>query len=429
MHNELKKTLFISFYAPPSIGGPQIIYNLLRDTDPNSYCILTSFYNINNVSAKIGTWLDGEYIFYDNPKATKDDAKGQEDTNNKYNKRREFIGKLKSILKRSSLMRALNGTIIIFAQIFAIMRQKKIIKEKNIDIIVGLSDYGPSIICSYLLHKLTGKPFYIFLFDLYKGNNLLFPGGLMANALELRMFRSAEKIIVTNEGTKEYYKKCYGEEISKKIVVIYNATFPEPYIQLQNSPQESKPPLSPYCILFTGNIAWPQLRSLKNLIKAVNEINDINIKLKIYSPNPKDYLQKIGITESEKVEISVASPKEIPAIQNKADILFLPLSWYTESQAIVDTATPGKLTDYLIAGKPILIHAPSSSFLVKYAKDNNFAEVVDEENIEKLKESIGKLLTDKELSNTKVKNAKETFFKNHDINKNAILFRSLFLKK
>jgi len=27
---------------------------------------LTSFYNIDNVSAKIGTWLKGRYIFYDN---------------------------------------------------------------------------------------------------------------------------------------------------------------------------------------------------------------------------------------------------------------------------------------------------------------------------------------------------------------------------
>lgn len=409
------------------MGGPQNLYNLLRDTDPNSYCILTSFYNINNISAKIGTWLEGEYIFYDNPKITKEKAREQGSENIKYGKRREFIGRLKSILKRSSLMRMLNGTFIILIQIFAILRQKKVIYEKNIDIMVGFSDYGPAIISTYLLHKLTGKPFHIFLFDLYKGNNLLFPGKLIAGIFEPKIFEDAQKIIVTNEGTAEFYKKYYGEKILKKIVVIHNSTFPEPYIKLQNNQQIHRP-LSPYNIVFTGSIAWPQLESLKNLIKAVEEINDIDIKLKIYSPNPKDYLKKIGIVESKKVEILVASPKEMPEIQSKADILFLPLSWHTKSQAIIDTATPGKLNDYMIAGKPILIHAPASAFLTKYAKEGNFAEVVDEENIEKLKKAIKKLLTDKEFSKTITKNAKNIFFENHDANKNAVIFESLFLE-
>jgi len=55
-------------------------------------------------------------------------------------------------------------------------------------------------------------------------------------------------------------------------------------------------------------------------------------------------------------------------IQTQADILFLPLSWHTKSQKIIDTATPGKLTDYLISNRPILIYAPASTFLAQYAK-------------------------------------------------------------
>lgn len=426
MHNEFNKTILISSYAPPILGGPQNLYNLLRDADPNSYCILTSFYNINNLSARIGTWLKGEYIFYDSNATTKNIAETPDSSNFK---KRVFLSKLKHSMKRLAIARRLLGTFIILAQVIAIViKGKKTIKDKNINSIIGFSDYGPAMIGAYILYKITKKTYSIFLFDLYKGNPFPFPGNQLASFFEPLIFKSANQIIVGNEGTREFYVKRYGQGISKKIKIIQNSTFPEPYIKLQNIPQEIKSPSSPYQILFTGNIAWPQTRSLKNLIKAVNEINDINIKLKIYSPNPKDYLQKIGITESEKVEISVASPKEMPEIQSKADILFIPLSWNTESQAIIDTATPTKLIDYLIAGRPMLIHAPASSFLVKYAKDKNFAEVVDEENIEKLKESIKKLLTDKEFSNTIVKNAKETFFRNHDANKNTLLFQSLFNK-
>jgi len=55
----LKKVLIISSWAPPAIGGPQNLYNLLRDFPEDSYCLLTSFYNIDNQSAKIGNWLRG----------------------------------------------------------------------------------------------------------------------------------------------------------------------------------------------------------------------------------------------------------------------------------------------------------------------------------------------------------------------------------
>jgi len=77
----------------------------------------------------------------------------------------------------------------------------------------------------------------------------------------------------------------------------------------------------------------------------------------------------------------------------RLDCLFLPLSWHTKSQAIIDTATPGKMTDYLISGSPILIHAPASTFLVKYARENNFAEIVDtEEKINKFLPVVNEML-------------------------------------
>lgn len=429
MSNELKKILIISSYAPPYIGGPQTLFNLLRDFPSDQYSILTSYYNISNLSATKGTWLDGKYIFYDNPQATKETRKQgarNEKIANKIGP--NIILKLKLLMKKLWLARTLLGFPIIFSQIFLIVRNgKKVIKKEKNKLLLATSDYGPAILGSYFLHKITKRPLSLFLFDLYKGNSFPFPGNLLANIFEKKIFKSTTTIIVTNQGTKDFYHKRYGNDVSKKIIVIYNSVFPDKYQKIENI-NLLKETSSLYNIIFTGNVYWPQLGAIKNLIKAINELKELDIKFKLYSPMPKDYLAGVGILESDKIKISFAPPQDIPKIQNEADILFIPLSWNTESQAIIDTATPAKLTDYLIAGKPILIHAPSSSFLVKYAKDNNFAEVVDEENIEKLKESIKKLLMDKEFSNTIVKNAKETFFKNHDANKNAQAFQNLLTK-
>lgn len=420
MDKKINKTIIVSSYAPPSLGGPQNLYNLLRDTDPNSYCILTSFYNINNVSAKIGTWLKGEYIYYDSKFTTKK-LEDKSIVSKFTTQKRSFVTKLKFLVKRNKLIKNIIGIPIILIQILNIvLKGKKIIKDKNIDSIVAISDHGPAMIGSYILHRITKKRYNIFIFDIYKGNYLLFPYGMLANILEPLMFKSADKIIVTNEGTRDFYKKKYGLNIYNKIVIIHNSTFKEPYgkIKYYESNQSKT-------IVFTGRIDWPQIGALKNLIKSVEEIKDINIKIKIYSPSPKDYLREIGIVESENLEIGVVSPTEIPEIQSNADILFLPLSWHTKSQAIIDTATPGKLTDYLIAGRPILIHAPATTFLAKYAKENNFALVVDVEDNDIIKKAIIRIINDKEYANTLVTNAKKTFYKNHDAGKNSLKLQEI----
>jgi glycosyltransferase involved in cell wall biosynthesis len=423
MRDNLKKILIVCSYSPPSIGGPQVLYNLLKNFPPESYTVLTSYYNIDDVSALQGTWLYGTYIFYDNPHKGKEarisEAKsGKHITSNR-------IQKLKLAMKRIRWIRTLAGFPVILSQIFAIVRTYKIaVKNPRTDIILGISDYGPAILGSYILHKITGKPLYLFMFDLYKNNFFPFPGGIIASLFEKRIFNAASRIFVTNDGTKNYYEKEYGRAFGEKISVIYNSTFRD---KVAGSPVASAALTSKSCnILFTGRVNWPQVGAIKNLILAVEDITDINAIFSLYSPMPKEYLNSLGIFESEKVKFSFAPPEEIMNIQNKADILFLPLSWNTKSQAIIDTATPGKMTDYLLAGKPILVHAPASSFLVKYAKENGFAAVVDEENIEKLKTAIRRLINEKEWREELVKNAERTFSSRHDADTNSKIFANLF---
>ncbi|MEX2054197.1 MAG: hypothetical protein WD883_01495 [Candidatus Colwellbacteria bacterium] len=419
MEKNNKRVLIVSSYAPPAIGGPQNMYNLLIDVPPESYRILTSFYNIDNVSAKRGTWLPGKYLFYDKPGATKDELRNQKE-GPQIDRGRSMVAKLKHAVKRILFIRTLLGAPIIFSQIVMVYRQGlKAIQKEGITSILGFSDYGPALIGTYLIHKKTGVPYSLFLFDLYRGNFFPFPGGILSRMYEKRLFENAEKIIVTNKGTKEYFRKEYGDEMAEKMVIVYNATFPEPYLKHQ-TPYNPKPP---YTIMFTGRIYWPQMRSIKNLIKAVEKMENLDVRLKIYTPSPKDYLEKIGIKESKRVSLDMATPQEMPAIQAKADILFLPLSWKTKSQPIIDTATPGKFTDYLISGRPMLIHAPASTHVVQYAKENHAAICADEESTEVLQEAIRRLLLDVDYSRELIKNAQKAFFKNHAIEKNAHLFR------
>lgn len=448
-----RKALLITSYAPPILAGaPQFMANLLQSFPPESYTILTSFYNIDNLSAKIGTWLPSEYFFYDNPSASTADrqqreVKPQEKTNDPVVRIKQFLRRtfvlrawvnfplsaavkmdlvvrIKRLLKRNVFIKTILGAPLILGQIPLIIQQGcQIVKNKQIDLLVGFSDYGPALIGTYYVHCRTKVPFYVYLFDIYKGNLFPLTGKLLAGWFEPKLLKRAEKIIVTNAGTKEFYRKRYGDKIAEKIVIIHNSTSPDRYLNLQ-TPYQPKPP---YTILFTGNIYWPQIDSIKNLLKAMAGLPDLDLRFKIYSPQPSEYLKAIGIN-SPQIELSVAPGDEMPKIQSQADILFLPLSWHTSSPEIINTATPGKLTEYMIAGRPILIHAPKESYLAQYARENGFALVVDEENIDKLKLSIQRLLFDTQLANQLVVNAQATFYANHDLDKNSKIFRDLFIK-
>ena len=375
-----KKTLIIFRWAPPAPGGPQ------------NYVILTNYSNIYRKGQPLGKSLPCKYYYYDKfwPENLRPSASGF------------ILGRLALTWHR-------------IKQTFWMLRGGiRLIKREKIKLIFAVSDGGHSFLYAFTLSILTGTPYVVFLFDIFKENNLARNWKLFAKIFEPMLFRFAKLLIVTNQGTKDFYDKRGGHRLS--IQVIYNSTFPEPYQKL-HTPFNPQPP---YKIFFTGNLYWAQETSVRNLIRAVRTINNMSLELHFYILNPPENFVE-DFKDVKNLFIKTGSPQEMPEIQSQADILFLPLAWNTPSPDIINTATPGKLTDYLIAGRPILIHAPRSAFLVHYARENGFAHIVDEENTELLAQGIRTLLTDIPYSRTLVENAEKTFFMNHHAQKNVEL--------
>ncbi len=417
----MKKTLIISTWAPPSIGGPKNMYALFSQLPTDSYSILTSYYGIDNYSAKHGEWLPGKYYFYDNSNVS--DEQRDRTKLTKESNQRSAISKLRHLVKRIGLVKIILGPLLIFGQIMMIVKAgAKVIKKEKIEVLMGVSDFGPALIGTYKLHKKTKIPFVIHLYDLYLGNLFPFPGGILAKYYEPKLIASASKIIVTNETTKELYIKRYGEAVREKFAVIHNSVPPEEHELSKTSVEYN--PAPPYSILFSGRIYWPQIEAIKEMIGAINEMN-FEITFNIYTPSPKDYLSKLGIIENNKIKINSATPQEMPALQASADILFLPLSWNTKAPEIIQTATPGKLTDYLATGKPILTYAPGDTALVKYVKNKQCAYIVEEHNPEKLKQAIEAIVTNKKESIALIENAGKAYLSDFDTKKNSLILSTL----
>lgn len=412
-----KKSLIISTYAPPMIGGPMIIYNLFSQFPKNSYSLMVGYSAIKNQPHNNNYWLAGKYFFYDHPRKTKKDMINEDaglppksQNINQINKKlwsiiNFFINKLLLFKRIDILINLLMQTLIV------VKRGINIVKKNNIDILIGISGDGLALISTYLIHKFTKKEYIIYLFDLYKGNKFTPSIKLLSNIIEPLIIKNAKKIIVTNQGTKELYLKRYG---NLQIEIIYNAIFSDKYEQINTDFK----PSSPFKIIFTGHIYWAQEQSVINLIKAIQLIKDIKINLYLYLPKCPEIIKNLS-KNYKNVIISKVEPEKIPEIQNQADLLFLPLAWETEAPQIIQTATPGKFTDYLISGRPMLIHAPEYSFISQYVKKNNIGLVVDQNNIKILANEIEKFFKNPNSGLEYVKNAQHIFYDKYTVKANA----------
>lgn len=404
----LRKFLIISSYAPPAISGaPLMMYNLLKYFSKDSFCILTSHRGIDNISIRKGRWLNVKYFYFDTLTLTTIPQKEE-----------SFFQKSKNFIKKFQLLQSLTQFFFVFYLPFnIILRGKRIIQKENIKLILGYSDYGSAFLSTYLLHKITKKPFFLFFYDLYYGNKFFLPYRVLARFLEPKLFRNAEKIFVMSEALQAYYQKKYKREIFiVRNSIPIKGLKPEMHFNLRE----------PYKIIFTGTVDWPQIGAIKDLIKAIEKIHEFKIQLWLYTPHSRKFLSKYGIFESKKVIFAQGLPQDMPQIQKSADILFVPLSFKTKFPLLINTSSPGKTYDYLISGRPILVHAPSDSYSTWYAKKHGFALVVDKEDIEELKKAVVNLVRNKDLVETLVDRAWRTAVLNHDAHKTAKFFKSFF---
>jgi glycosyltransferase involved in cell wall biosynthesis len=112
----------------------------------------------------------------------------------------------------------------------------------------------------------------------------------------------------------------------------------------------------------------------------------------------------------------------------EADILFLPYSFLSGSRHSVETAFPSKMADYLAAGKPILIFAPASSTLARYAAEERFAELVTECDLPILAAAVRKLTLSPPRRRMLAERALAAFRRNHDIGRQRRRFYQLVWK-
>lgn len=375
-----KKVLVISNFAPPASGGsPHVIYNLFKNYDPESYVFYTHEKNV--LSGDMRRKLRCRYYTYAPSRNT----------------RFKFFGHF------IAFMRALSSGLTI-------------IRSEKIEVLLGTADKGTALLLTLILSLLSRKPHALYMLDPYRGTDFTPLRKMLSTVLEPLFFTFARVVVTTNDGHRDYYRKIYGDKF--RYSVLYHASSPQKLIS-----SNGKSDVTFLTILYTGSIYYAQEKSIQNLINAVEDMHDLSIRILLYVPKHDETVRRMYLNHS-CVSVHRGTPEEMPAIQQQADILFLPLAWGL-SEGIARMAIPGKTPEYLVAGKPILVHAPPQAYLCEYARKEKFACVVDTEDIETLKTAVRTLLTDQSYAASLVSNARHTFAHYHDDIQNSIRFAEI----
>ncbi|MGA2913317.1 MAG: glycosyltransferase [Methanoregula sp.] len=385
----------VSRVLPPSHSGQAIaLYNLLKEIDGKKYCLISS-YDYNNT--------DNAY-----------DSCTNRLNSNYYHIPRVPIPRLSKILYYAG--RKDHKTIINLFLKYRAFQIEGLLKKECCTIVIGCTVSIYDIYATYLASKKMGIPFFLYAFDDYFHQWLDPVLHKFAEEYGPSMLDGAKGIFVPNEFLKDYYYKHY----QKQAIVIHNPVDLSAYENTCSSnPLKDEIGIK---ILYTGDIYEAHYDAFIDIIKAIKLINNPNIKLHIYTARSPTLLISKGIVGPVIYHNEVPLTK-VPCIHKSADILYLPLAFSSEfAPEIVKTSSPGKMGEYLAAGKPILVHAPADSFISWYHKEKRCGLVIDTQDTETLAKGITRIITDNTFRTELCENARKQALSDFSIEHAKTLF-------
>ncbi|MBX3467299.1 MAG: hypothetical protein KF878_10435 [Planctomycetes bacterium] len=211
-------------------------------------------------------------------------------------------------------------------------------------------------------------PFFAYMFDDYVCQWPSRRRRLFARAAETLALRDAAAVIVPNELMAEAYERRHG----LRPVIVRNPF--DPALQGDDEPPAPSPASAGLRVVYTGSVYHAQLDELRRLAAALADVPGASLHL--YTGATPAALRDADLTGPVTTH-GLLSPREAVRAQRAADVLFLPLAFRSRIPEVIRTSAPGKLGEYLRAGRPILVHAPADSFVARFFRERGCGLVVD----------------------------------------------------
>jgi glycosyltransferase involved in cell wall biosynthesis len=379
------KFALISHLLPPSASGQAIIlYRLLSGFNSDDYCLLSNYPYDGEVPLGTSTQrLPCKYFKL--PPA--------------------FEIKRPSRFGLIYLREGLNLLV-------SIVRQSRIIadiiRREKCKAVVACTGDVTLLPAGYLASRLTGLPFYAYIFDHYSYREWVNVGTrYWARRLEKMLLKGAAGVIVTNEMLRDDLRERFAVEAT----VIHNSCEIADYESHDSASARSNGEVK---IVYTGDIYEAHYDAFHTLLEALKLLGRPEVKLHLYTSRSPEELARRGIIGS----VVLHPPcllSEMPPIQRDADLLFLPLAFDSPYPDLVRSSAPGKLGEYLVTRRPVLAHAPTDSFVAWYLGKYECGVVIDQRDPVLLAGKIAEVLDNRQLQETIGERAWKRAFKDFNI--------------
>jgi glycosyltransferase involved in cell wall biosynthesis len=397
----VKKFAVLSHVLPPSSSGQaMVLFRLLKDLDPESYCLISQRNYSSGIYQSYTGRLPGRYnkilaeLRFRNPVM--------------------FSRGLLSPI--GSAIRLINALLAIVWIPFRGMQIARILRKENCGAVVACTADWINIPAGYLASRLIGVSYFPYMFDYYSYQWTEPFSRFFANLIEPHILKGAAGVIVPNESLRDEL----GDRYEVESAVIHNP-YDGPEVEMDLPWPSSEDEI---CIVYTGAIYYVHYDAFRNLVAAIERLGRENVYLHIYTGDSHRLLQSEGILGPVKYHDHLELSDALE-VQKKADVLFLPLAFVSSNPKIIKTSSPGKMGEYLASGRPVLLHAPSDSFVSRYFREHECGVVVDEDSVDHLAKAIRELIEDKDLRSRLVAKARQCARDDFDLASNRTKFLEL----
>ncbi len=406
---------------PPSPGGGVVpLYRMFKDLNPDDYCLLSEKdyepyshlqYSLSKGTVNSTPRLPARYyhLASGSSSGSRSEPEGRPKEEAAALATTRLEGGLESALARSLRARMprwlkpqlardfINGwrmTRRLVKEVAGGFRRAKevarVVRREGCGAILASTGEPFDLPAGYLASRLARVPFYAYLFDDYQHQWDPTSYRYFARIVEPTVLKGAAGIIVPNEFSRDEYRRRYRVEPT----VVRNAIEVPEIEDADALPWPANE--GEIRITFTGAVYHANYDAFRNVIKAIEQLGRPEVKLHLYTAQPRQELERQNISGSAIVYHEHLAPSEAFEVQRKADILFLPLS-FSAIPEVIRTAAPGKTAEYLASRRPILVHTPADSFASWYFREHECGVVVDRSDPAMLAQAIERIIEDAEL--------------------------------
>jgi len=167
---------------------------------------------------------------------------------------------------------------------------------------------------------------------------------LIVRILDKHIIQHATKVVGISDKMINYLVRSRSV-VPEKFILIRNWHDDSHFSQIQQ-PEKTK---DEFIFMFVGSLS--PTAALPSLIKAFHKASISNGRLIIAGTGAekKECIKLAEELNLKRIDFSSVSPEDAPLVQSQADVLLLPLK-----KNIAYTATPSKLTSYLLSAKAVL---------------------------------------------------------------------------